>query len=61
MAIVFPPKVIGKAIKIPYGKKDHPLKAMRMVSDGVMGGERRAFQQDMDINDVVAPSSTTVR
>lgn len=43
MATVFPPKVIGKVVKIPYKEKDHPSKAMRMVSDGVMGGEPRAF------------------
>ena len=43
-ATVLPPKVIGRAVKIPYGEKDHPSNAMRMVGDGVMGGESREFQ-----------------
>lgn len=46
---IFPSKVIGKAMKIPYNEKYHPSKAVRIVVDGVMGGEPRAFQQDMDI------------
>ena len=61
MVTVFPPRVIGKAVKILYGEKDRPSKAVRMVGDGVMGGEPRAFQEDMDIIEFVAPSSTTVR
>lgn len=61
MVKVLPPKVIGKVVKILYGEKDRPSKAMRIVGDGVMGGEPRAFLQDMDNTDVVAPSSTTVQ
>lgn len=53
--------MIGKAVKIPYGKKDRPSKDVRMVGDGVMGGEPRDFQQDMEITDVIDPSSTTIQ
>ena len=59
MTIVLPPKVIGKAIKIPYGEKDCPSKVVSIVGDGMMGGVPRAFQQDMDITEVTTPSSTT--
>lgn len=54
-------EVIYKAVKIMYGEKDNLLKDMRMVGDGVMGGEPRAFQQDMDITNVAAPSYNTIR
>ena len=43
MATILTPKVIGKEIKISYGEKDHPSKTVRMVGDGVMGGEPRYF------------------
>ena len=43
MVTGFPPKVIGKAVRIPYREKDHPSKVVRMVDDGVMGGEPRDF------------------
>ena len=59
--MVFPPKVIGRAVKILYGENDHPLNVMRMVDDGVMGGYPRAFYQSIDITEVASPSSTTVR
>lgn len=58
--ILLTPKVIGKEMKIMYGEKYHPSKAVRIVGDGMMGGEPRSFQQDMDITEVVAPSSTTI-
>jgi len=60
IAKVLPPNVIGMVVKISYGEKDHPSKNVRIVGDGVMGGESRAFQQDMDITEVVAPLSTIV-
>jgi hypothetical protein len=60
MMVVLPPKVIGRAVKIPYSEKDHPSNAMRMVGDGVMGGESREIQQDIHITEVVSPSSTTI-
>ena len=40
---VLPPKVIGKAVQIPYVETDHPSKFVRIVGDGVMGRESRAF------------------
>lgn len=61
MATIFPVKVIGKAVKIPYAEKDRPTNAMRMVGDGVMGGDLRSSQKDMDIIDVVTTSSITLR
>ena len=60
MMMVLPPRVIGRALKILYGENDLPSNAMRMVGDGVMGGEPRAFQQYIDITKVVTPSSTIV-
>ena len=61
MVTIFPPKVIGKVVEILSGDKDHPSKYVRMVGNGVTGGEPRDFQQNMDITDVVVPSSTIVR
>ena len=43
MTTVFPARVIGMAVKILYGKNDLPSNVVRMVGDGVMGGEPRAF------------------
>jgi hypothetical protein len=61
MVTVLPPKVIGRAVEILYSEKDRPSNAMRIVGDGVMGGESRAFKQYIDITEVVSPSSTTIR
>ena len=58
---ILSPRVIGRAVKIPYGENDLPLNVVRMVGDGVIGGESRPFQNDIDITEVVAPSSTTIR
>ena len=58
--MVFPPRVIGRAVKISYGENDLSSNVVRMVGDGVMGGESRAFQQDIDITKVVTPSSITI-
>lgn len=44
MVEFLPPKVIRKVEKITYREKDRPLKNDRMVGDGVMGGDPRAFQ-----------------
>ena len=46
MTTVFPPRVIGRAVKILYGENDLPSNVVRMVGDGMMGGELRAFQQE---------------
>jgi hypothetical protein len=59
--MIFPPKVIGRAVKILYGENDRPSNVVRMVGDGVMGGYPRSFHQDMDIIKVASPSSTTIR
>ena len=61
MTTIFPPRVIGKDVKIPYDENDLPSNVVRMVGDGVMGGDLRAFQQDIDITEVATPSSTTIR
>lgn len=58
---VLPPRLIGRAVKISYGENDHPSNVMRMVGDGVMGGESRSFQQNINITEVATPSSTIVR
>lgn len=60
-ATVLPPRMIGRVVKILYDDNDLPSNVVRMVGDGVMGGELRAFQQDIDITEVVAPSSTTIQ
>ena len=60
-ATVLPPRVIGSAVKISYGENDRLLNVMRMVGNAVMGGELRAFQQDIEITEVASPSSTTIR
>lgn len=52
--------MICKVVKIPYGEKDHPSKAMRIFEGSVMGGDPRAFQQDMHFPYVSSPSSTIV-
>lgn len=57
---VFPPKVIGRAMKIIYGEKGRLSNAVRMVGNRVMGGDTRTFQQGIDITEVASPSSTIV-
>ena len=47
--MVFPPGVIGRAVKILYGENDLSLNVVRMVGDGVMGGEPRTLKQDIYI------------
>ena len=46
---------ISRAVKILYGEKDHTSNDVRIVGDGVMGGEMRAFHKDIDIIEVVSP------
>ena len=43
MAMVFPPRVICRAMKIVYSENDLSSNVVRIVHDGVMGGEPRAF------------------
>ena len=57
---VFPPRVIGRVVKISYGENDLRSNAVGMVGEEVMGGEPRAFQEDIDITEVVASSFTIV-
>ena len=57
MTTILPPRVIGRVVKIPYDENDLLSNDVRMVGNGVMGGESRSFQQDIDITEVVAPSS----
>ena len=40
---IFPPRVIGRVVKIPYGEKECLSKVLRIVGDGVIDGEPRAF------------------
>ena len=61
MATVLPSRVIGRVVKIPYGENDLSSNVVMMVGDGVMGVEPRDFQHDIDITEVVVPSSTTIR
>lgn len=61
MAMVLAPKVIGRVVKIPYGEKDCPSNTVRMVGDGVMGGQPRACQHEKDITEMSSPSSTTIQ
>ena len=60
-ATVFPPRMIGRVVKISYGENDLPSNVVRMVGNGVMGGEPRYFQQDIDITEVASPLSITIQ
>ena len=56
----FPANFILKAGRIPCGRKYIPLEAVSRVFDGTNYGDPNAFQQEINITHVEAPSSTTV-
>jgi hypothetical protein len=60
MKTVFPPKSMGKVVIIPYGWNICPSKDFKSVAGVSSLGEPRDFQQEIDMMQVEAPSSTTV-
>ena len=40
---ILAPRLIGRDLKIVYGENDIPSNVVRIVGDGVMGEELRAF------------------
>ena len=53
--------MIGRGVKIPYCQNDLLSNTMRMVGDGVMAGDLRAFQKYFDITKLDAPWFILVR
>ena len=59
--MTFPPTHIGKAGIILCGLRECPLNVAKRVGEGTGEGDPMAFQLDIDITHVEAPSSITVQ
>ena len=46
---MFPPNSIGKAMTIPWGLKAWSLNYFNTIDDGIISGEPKTLQQDIDI------------